>query len=70
MGMLLAGFIAAGVTPATQDVLPTVKVPHLQEDLEVSVPGIFLAREQGGIGPIKTAIHEGKLVVGHLATAR
>ncbi len=47
-------------------VLQTVKVPHVKENFETNIPGLFIVGELGGLGLIKTAINEGKLVVDYL----
>jgi thioredoxin reductase (NADPH) len=44
-------------------VLQTVRVPLVKENFETSVPGLFIVGELGGMGLIKTAINEGKLVI-------
>jgi len=41
----------------------TVKVPRVHEDFQTNVPGIYIVGELGGMGLIKTAINEGKLVI-------
>ena len=48
------------------DALQTVKVPNVKENFETNVPGVFIVGELGGMGLIKTAINEGKLVMDHL----
>jgi len=47
-------------------VLQTVKVPNVKDNFETNLPGIFVVGELGGLGLIKTAINEGKLVVDHI----
>ena len=47
-------------------VLQTVRVPHVNENFETNVPGVFIVGELGGMGLIKTAINEGKLVIEHV----
>lgn len=47
-------------------ILQTLKVPHIRENFETNIPGIFIVGELGGMGLIKTAINEGKLVIDHL----
>ena len=47
-------------------VLQTIKVPNVRENFETNVPGVFIVGELGGLGLIKTAINEGKLVIDHL----
>src|SRR5947209_12971061 len=48
------------------DALQTVKVPNVKESFETNVPGLFIVGELGGMGLIKTAINEGKLVIDHV----
>jgi thioredoxin reductase len=38
----------------------------VNENFETNVPGIFIVGELSGVGMIKTAISEGKLVINHL----
>ncbi len=54
------------IAMATEGALQTVKVPFVKEDFETNVPGVFIVGELAGMGLIKTAINEGKLVVDHL----
>ena len=54
------------ITMGVGGILQTLKVPHVRENFETNVPGIFIVGELGGMGLIKTAINEGKLVVDHL----
>jgi len=51
---------------AAGGVLQTLKVPYVKEDFETNVPGLFIVGELGGMGLIKTAINEGKLVIDHV----
>jgi len=44
-------------------VLQTVKVPRVNENFETNLPGVYIVGELGGMGLIKTAINEGKLVM-------
>ena len=53
-------------TLAAAGVLQTLRVPHVNENFETNVPGVFLVGELAGMGLIKTAINEGKLVMDHL----
>jgi len=46
--------------------LQTIRVPQVNENFETNVPGVFIVGELGGMGLIKTAINEGKLVVDRL----
>ncbi len=54
------------ISLSTGGVLRTVKVPLVKENFETNIPGIFIVGELGGMGLIKTAINEGKLVIDHL----
>lgn len=47
-------------------VLQTMRVPMVNENYETNVPGIFIVGELSGMGLIKTAINEGKMVIDHL----
>lgn len=55
-----------GITLSADGVLRTVTVPLVKENFETNIPGIFIVGELGGMGLIKTAINEGKLVIDHL----
>lgn len=46
--------------------LQTVRVPLVNERFETNVQGLHIVGELGGMGLIKTAINEGKLVMDHL----
>lgn len=46
--------------------LQTMRVPHINERFETNVPGLHIVGELGGMGLIKTAINEGKLVIDYL----
>ena len=56
----------SAITLAFGDVLQTVSVPLVNEHFETNVPGIFIVGELGGMGLIKTAINEGRLVVDYI----
>ncbi len=47
-------------------VLQTMRVPLVQENFETNIPGVFIIGELCGMGLIKTAVNEGKLVIDHL----
>ncbi len=51
---------------AYDGILQTVKVPQVNERFETNVAGLYIVGELGGMGLIKTAINEGKLVIDHL----
>ncbi len=54
------------ITLTVGGVLQTLRVPTVRENFETNVPGIFIVGELSGMGLIKTAVNEGKLVVDHL----
>jgi len=54
------------ITLAVGGKLQTLRVPHVKENFETNVPGVFIVGELAGMGLIKTAINEGKLVMDHL----
>ncbi|MFN7996246.1 MAG: NAD(P)-binding domain-containing protein [Bryobacteraceae bacterium] len=43
--------------------LQTLRAPHVKENFETNVPGIYIAGELSGMGLIKTAINEGRMAV-------
>ncbi|MBI3683713.1 MAG: NAD(P)-binding domain-containing protein [Acidobacteria bacterium] len=45
------------------NVLQTLRVPSVNEHFETNIPGVYIVGELGGMGLIKTAINEGKLVI-------
>jgi thioredoxin reductase (NADPH) len=54
------------ITLSISGILQTLRVPLVRENFETNVPGVFIVGELSGMGLIKTAINEGKLVVDHL----
>ncbi len=44
-----------------------VELPHISQEYETNVPGLFIAGELGGMGLIKNAVEQGKLAVNFLA---
>jgi thioredoxin reductase (NADPH) len=50
-------------------VLQTVRVPSVREDFQTNVPGLYIVGELGGMGLIKTAINEGRLVIDYIQQA-
>lgn len=44
-----------------------VDLPHVKQDFETNVPGIFIAGELGGMGLIKNSVEQGKQAVGNIA---
>jgi len=43
-----------------------VELPHISEEYETTIPGIYIAGELGGMGLIKNAVEQGKLAVSYL----
>jgi len=56
----------SAITLAFGNVLQTIRVPNVNENFETNVPGVFIVGELGGMGLIKSAINEGKLVIDRL----
>ncbi len=54
------------ITLSFDGVLQTMRVPLVKENFETNIPGVFIVGELCGMGLIKTAINEGKLVIDHL----
>jgi thioredoxin reductase (NADPH) len=44
-----------------------VDLPHIKQDFETNVPGIFIAGELGGMGLIKNSVEQGKQAVENIA---
>ena len=44
-----------------------VDLPHVKQDFETNVPGIFIAGELGGMGLIKNSVEQGKQAVMNIA---
>lgn len=45
-----------------------VELPHISEEFETTIPGIFIAGELGGMGLIKNAVEQGKQAMSYLAS--
>jgi len=45
-----------------------VDLPHLSEEFETTIPGIFIAGELGGMGLIKNAVEQGKQAMSYLSS--
>ncbi|PLW94429.1 MAG: 4Fe-4S ferredoxin, partial [Marinilabiliales bacterium] len=45
-----------------------VELPHVDQNFETNIPGIFIAGELGGMGLIKNAVEQGKQAVENLAS--
>ncbi len=45
-----------------------VDLPHISEEFETTIPGIFIAGELGGMGLIKNAVEQGKQAMSYLAS--
>ena len=44
-----------------------VELPHISQEFETTIPGLFIAGELGGMGLIKNAVEQGKQAVGYLS---
>jgi thioredoxin reductase len=47
-----------------------VELPHVNQDFETNIPGIYIAGELGGMGLIKNAVEQGKQAVENIAKKR
>jgi len=56
----------SAITLAFGSALQTLRVPFVRENFETNISGIFIVGELGGMGLIKTAINEGRLVIDHV----
>jgi thioredoxin reductase len=45
-----------------------VELPHISEEFETTIPGIYIAGELGGMGLIKNAVEQGKQAMSYLAS--
>jgi putative YpdA family bacillithiol system oxidoreductase len=45
-----------------------VDLPHISQEFETTIPGIFIAGELGGMGLIKNAVEQGKQAMSYLAS--
>lgn len=54
------------LTLSHANVAQTLRVPLVDVNFETNVKGLFIAGELGGMGLIKTAINEGRLVLEHV----
>ena len=45
-----------------------VELPHISQEFETTIPGIFIAGELGGMGLIKNAVEQGKQSMSYLAS--
>ena len=45
-----------------------VELPHISQEFETTIPGIFIAGELGGMGLIKNAVEQGKQAMSYLAS--
>ncbi len=43
-----------------------VELPHINENFETNIPGIFIAGELGGMGLIRNAVEQGRQAVEHI----
>ncbi|HLK18661.1 MAG TPA: NAD(P)-binding domain-containing protein [Bryobacteraceae bacterium] len=56
----------SAISLAFGNVLQTIRVPNVNENFETNLPGLYIVGELGGMGLIKSAINEGKLVIDRL----
>jgi thioredoxin reductase (NADPH) len=56
----------SAITLAIGGVRQTLRVPMVRENFETNVANLFIAGELGGMGLIKTAINEGRLVIDYI----
>jgi putative YpdA family bacillithiol system oxidoreductase len=56
----------SAITLSIGGVRQTIRVPKVRENFETNIPGLFVIGELGGMGLIKTAINEGRLVMDHI----
>ena len=56
----------SAITLSIGGVRQTIRVPRVRENFETNIAGLFVVGELGGMGLIKTAINEGRLVVDHI----
>lgn len=47
-----------------------IELPHISQEFETNVPGIFIAGEMGGMGLIKNAVEQGKQAIGYICKKR
>jgi thioredoxin reductase len=45
-----------------------VELPHVSQEFETTIPGIYIAGELGGMGLIKNAVEQGKQAMNYLAS--
>ena len=45
-----------------------VDLPHISQEFETTIPGIYIAGELGGMGLIKNAVEQGKQAMSYLAS--
>lgn len=45
-----------------------VELPHISEEFETTIPGIYIAGELGGMGLIKNAVEQGKQAMSYLSS--
>ena len=59
----------SAITLAIGGVRQTIRVPRVRENFETNVSNLYIVGELAGMGLIKTAINEGRLVVDHIKSA-
>ena len=47
-----------------------VELPHISQEFETNVPGVFIAGEMGGMGLIKNAVEQGVQAIGYIHKKR
>ena len=45
-----------------------VELPHISQEFETTIPGLYIAGELGGMGLIKNAVEQGKQAIGYLSS--
>ncbi len=47
-----------------------IELPHISQEFETNVPGVFIAGEMGGMGLIKNAVEQGVQAIGYIHKKR
>jgi len=56
----------SAITLGIGGVRQTLRVPKVRENFETNIKNVFIVGELGGMGLIKTAINEGRIVIDHV----
>ena len=56
----------SAITLAIGGVRQTLRVPKVRENFETNIGNVFMVGELGGMGLIKTAVNEGRIVIDHI----